>query len=47
MLQTIPGDVIVGYITQGRGSSIHKKACSNIQQVKNTARFMEIDWNSK
>jgi GTP pyrophosphokinase len=43
----IPGDQIVGYITQGRGISIHKKTCTNIHSLINSARFIDVAWNSQ
>jgi GTP pyrophosphokinase len=45
----IPGDEIVGYITQGRGVSIHKKDCSNISHVSSTQenRLIAVSWDNK
>lgn len=43
----IPGDTIVGYITQTSGISIHKKTCPNVANLSNTARFVNIDWDHK
>lgn len=43
----IPGDDILGYITQGSGISIHKKNCSNIGSLSNPARFISVAWNQK
>lgn len=44
----IPGDSIIGYITKGRGISVHQKKCRNIEFVlKNKAeRLIEISWES-
>ncbi|MCK4608932.1 MAG: bifunctional (p)ppGpp synthetase/guanosine-3',5'-bis(diphosphate) 3'-pyrophosphohydrolase, partial [Gammaproteobacteria bacterium] len=44
--QPIPGDAIIGYITQGRGISIHRQDCSNIVSTKkmHPERLIEIDW---
>lgn len=42
----IPGDAIVGYITQGRGVSIHKKNCPNIRNLSDPRRMMEINWDN-
>ena len=42
----VPGDEIVGYITRGRGVSIHRKDCRNIINVKdeNRQRLIEVSW---
>lgn len=41
----IPGDPIFGYITQGRGISIHKKNCTNASNLTNPKRFVDITWD--
>ncbi len=43
----IPGDAIIGYITQGRGISIHKQNCLNIKGLSDPRRFIQIDWDNK
>jgi GTP pyrophosphokinase len=43
----IPGDHIIGFITQGRGVSIHKKNCNNIMHVTDTHRLMAVSWDNK
>ncbi len=44
--QPLPGDEILGYVTKGRGVSIHKADCSNLlnlQQHKNN-RITQVSW---
>ncbi|PCK08269.1 MAG: GTP diphosphokinase [Alteromonadaceae bacterium] len=42
----IPGDSISGYITLGRGVSIHRQDCSNIlqKQTEEPDRIIAVDW---
>lgn len=44
----LPGDDIIGYITQHRGVSIHRRNCSNVSHLlKNDVnRFLEINWGA-
>ena len=44
----VPGDDIIGFITKGRGISIHRKDCSNIQSIKadEDNKFVEVDWGN-
>ncbi len=41
----IPGDEIVGYITKGRGVTIHRLECKNIPLTKFSDRFIEVEWD--
>ncbi|MFN2112642.1 MAG: RelA/SpoT family protein [Anaerolineales bacterium] len=41
-----PGDEIIGFITRGRGATIHRKDCANILNVKDKERLVEVSWGS-
>lgn len=41
-----PGDEIIGYITRGRGVTIHRRDCSNILSVRDKERIIEVSWGS-
>jgi GTP pyrophosphokinase len=40
----VPGDEIVGYITRGRGATIHRKDCPNVLRVKDKERLVQVSW---
>jgi GTP diphosphokinase / guanosine-3',5'-bis(diphosphate) 3'-diphosphatase len=40
----LPGDEIIGYITRSRGVSIHRKKCTNIVNLKEKERLIEVNW---
>ncbi len=45
--QPVPGDPVVGYVTKGRGISIHRADCPNLLTMPADAdRRVEIDWQS-
>lgn len=43
--QPVPGDDVIGYITRGRGVSIHRKDCPNVLALsRDPERRVEIEW---
>ncbi len=45
----VPGDEIAGYITKGRGVSIHRKDCANVLRYtrKTPERLIEVAWGKE
>jgi GTP pyrophosphokinase len=39
-----PGDAIVGYITRGRGATIHRQDCPNIMRIEDRERLVRVNW---
>ncbi len=41
----LPGDPIFGYITRGRGISVHRESCHNAKTLKtDPERIIEVEW---
>jgi len=40
----MPGDQVVGFITRGRGATIHRQDCPNILQTKDRERLLQVGW---
>ena len=46
--QPVPGDAVVGYVTRGRGVSIHRSDCPNLLFLGHEPeRRLEIDWQEQ
>ncbi len=42
----VPGDAIVGFITMGRGVSVHKAGCQNLRTT-DPQRWLDVSWSSR
>lgn len=43
----VPGDSIIGFVTRGRGVSIHRADCPNAQELlQNPERIIDVSWES-
>ncbi|GAB2801379.1 GTP diphosphokinase [Halomonas shantousis] len=45
----VPGDQIIGFITQGRGVTIHRQDCPNILQLRSEEprRIVDVEWGKR
>jgi RelA/SpoT family (p)ppGpp synthetase len=43
----LPGNEIVGYVTRGRGVTIHRRDCPNILRLQETERMIEVGWGAR
>lgn len=39
-----PGDAIIGYITRGRGATIHRQDCPNVLRIRDRERLVKVSW---
>jgi guanosine-3',5'-bis(diphosphate) 3'-pyrophosphohydrolase len=43
----LPGDAIIGYVTRGRGITIHKNDCPNLKHIKDIeSRRIDVEWET-
>ncbi len=40
----VPGDEIVGYITRGKGVTVHRAACASVLNEQDKERLVGVDW---
>ena len=40
----VPGDEIVGYVTRGRGATIHRIDCPNVLRIDDRERLVRVNW---
>lgn len=40
----IGGDAIIGYITRGRGVTVHRRTCPNVVHESEKERLVKVDW---
>jgi GTP pyrophosphokinase len=44
----VPGDQIAGYVSLGRGITIHRTDCKNVKALKKAPeRFVEVSWDGE
>ena len=44
----VPGDEIIGYITRGRGVTIHRKNCKNVKDLlEDEGRIIDVYWDEQ
>lgn len=43
----VPGDEILGYITKGRGVSVHRADCPNVQTEEAKQRYIDVKWKNQ
>lgn len=42
----VPGDPIVGYVTRGRGITIHHTECKNVTNLTDVERLIDVSWGN-
>ncbi len=44
--QPVPGDPIVGFITRGKGVTVHLQSCPTVLNEREVPRLIEVEWES-
>lgn len=42
----VPGDTIFGYVTRGKGVSVHRTDCPNAQSLQDEDRVVDVEWDT-
>jgi len=40
----VPGDPIIGYVTRGRGATVHRQDCPNVLRIRDKERLVSVSW---
>jgi guanosine-3',5'-bis(diphosphate) 3'-pyrophosphohydrolase len=43
----IPGDPIIGFITRGKGVTVHQRSCQTVMGERETVRLVEVEWEGQ
>lgn len=43
----LPGDEIIGYVTRGRGVTVHRTDCPNLAHMKDEERLVSVSWGAE
>jgi GTP pyrophosphokinase len=43
----LPGEEIVGYVTRGRGVTVHRRDCPNVLRMNDRDRLIDVNWGSE